>query len=174
MSGLTSAVVRSEFLDRAMESTAHNLDQFNPSPETDSILELLRDTINTKIFDLVLRQELMELVVAAIHSNRFEGIESQAIAAKADQVTTDLHRMETAGIKMAVSGKAVAARLRDPLKIVRTPAGRPAKEITDAHLSIKAAVAEIPAAQLTSRSARYELGAKNFRALESYLTGVRA
>lgn len=171
---MNAALVRNNFLFPAMEAIAHNIRQFDDSPEVDSILEQLRVRVSTAIVEPELRDELLGLVEECIDSNRLEGVETKSVAKVADEVSADLHRRETAGVSKSLSADAIARALRDHCKIVRTPAGRTAKELTRSHLAIKQVFDDVPIAQVTAQAVLHQLGAKNSEIVLTYAEAMVA
>lgn len=163
-----AALIRDRVLHPTMEATAHNLQQYDPTPEDDSFLEHIRRRVN-ELPVSPLRTEILALVEANIESNVDEGSCVKATAGFADQLAQQLHRIETAGIAESISTKALTRKLRDPLKVVRCPAGRTAREITEAHMSIKDVVARHPSSQVLTDDVRRDLGEKLTVVLERYV-----
>lgn len=167
---VSSALVRRNVLNPAMDSLVHNRHQYNGTPELDSVLEWA-------LHDLEAgepRRKVAGHIRAAIASNVLEGEATGEVAGFSDTLTTDLHRVETETGAERFATKSICHRLRGALKVVRDPAGCTAREITFAHLIVKDAVREIPAAELLKDSVRRDLGAKLTRVLESYANGEDA
>lgn len=166
---VTSALVRDEVLAPAMTSLAHNLDQFNDTPEVDSGLERILEAATAGDLDRV-RRETLE----GIASNLLEGQATGKVAGFGDRLAVQLHRIETATGGTGLSTKAICRRLRDPLKVVRDPAAFTVAEVTEAHLTVKETVRSVPATELLKGSVRRELGTKLTTVLEGYVAGVQA
>lgn len=166
---ITSALVRNKVLDPAMESLAHNLDQYNPTREVDSYLERALLALDAGDIDKAKRS-----VLEAIESNRLEAETCGEVAAFGDRLAADLHRIETRGGQGEFSTKAICRNLRDPLKIILRPEGHTPCEITKAHLKVKVAALEIPADELLKDSVRRDLGQKLTVILERYVSREEA
>lgn len=156
--GITATVVKTEFLDRSMEATCWNLQQFNPSPEIDSDLERALEAIRAGDVKAAERW-----VLAAIDANHREGQQNLEISGAADQLACELER-QVVGATVGI--KALCRELRPVLKNV--DGGSPA-EAADAVLRFRALRARVPAAQLTSKGVRRELGKKLSAVLEGLL-----
>lgn len=153
--GVSANVVRAEFLDRSMEATARNLEQFDPSPEIDSHLEWAIAHIQAGR-----SKQAIAAIRAAIDSNRLEGTESRAISHTADQLCADLERMV---VGQALGIKSLCRQLRPVLRAIDT--GTPA-ECADALLRWREIHGSVPCAELTRPGVRRELGVKLCRVLD--------
>lgn len=153
---VTATFVRKHFLDHSMESTAHNLDQFNPSPEVDSILEHL-DELADQLPICPVKRRMKAFIRSAIQSNLCEGSECRQISGVADRLVADLHDIETNGVHRALGPKAIARVLRKPLQTLRTPDGRSARELADATAAVREVIRSVPRDQLLSDRVAHEL-----------------
>lgn len=166
---LTAATTRRAFLEPALDARALNLAQqrliHNPSPEPDSVLELLAlMTADTRGE----REAFKALVGGAVRlgqSNRAEGGFEARIAGAADRLAVELRDAETGGSPGALTAKAIARALREPLRtIARPPLGAP-ERLVAAGRAVGEIFALVPSEQLLSPAVEHELGREKFGAL---------
>lgn len=153
---VTAAFVHRNFLDHSMEATAHNLDQFNPSPEVDSILEHL-GRLADQLPACPVKRRMKVFINSAIQSNLREGNETREVSAVADRLVADLHDIEANGVRRALGPKAIARALREPLQTLRTPEGRAPRELAEATAAVRVVIRSVPRDQLLSDRVAHEL-----------------
>lgn len=161
--GVTAAMVRARFLHPSMEATARNLEQFDPSPECDSLLEWAIVHIQAGR-----REQAIATIETAIRSNELEGDESRSISSTADQLCADLERMmvaQTLGIK------ALCRQLRPILKAIEH--GLP-HEVSAAIVEWREVHQTVPTVELSRPGVRRELGVKLSAVMDRLLTEVAA
>lgn len=167
MTAVNSATVRDRILGPALEARARNLEQYDPSPEIDSLLEELRARVQM----LAVRRDreaLLALIDEVIASNDLEGREELSVAGVADQLATDLADYERNGKHVPsdrLGCKAIARRLRDPLRLLADPAGRKPAEIVEASRVVRDTIKLVTQVQLLSPTVEHELGKKKFATL---------
>lgn len=166
--GSVATRLREEVLHPSMESTCHNLDQYDPSPEADSILEHL-EVLVAQLPDGPTKSQIEKHLAAAIASNLREGGETRRVSGAADRLVAELRSIETNGVRRAIGAKSLARGLRAPLAILLDPAGRSASELVRARRQVFAVIGEIPAAQLRSRRLRHELAKRKFDLLQTMI-----
>lgn len=160
---LSAATVRHAVLEPGMDARALNIEQsrivFDPSPESDSLVEVLAD--------LGAYQQAKPHLIALTRSNHAEGKLECGITLWADTLATDLRDLELNGGAGALSGKSLARALREPLRAFAGSGG--AAERARAAAAIWRVTKGHPRAQLLTPSVRHELGAAKFRLLEEML-----
>lgn len=162
---VTATAIEQAFLAPGMDARALNLDQYDPSPGVDSQLERIR-ALALKLPPSSEREVLVSEVDATILSNSLEGEAELTITGAADQLVTDLRRIEHSGKGNAVLGaKAIARHLRQPLECVSRPEGRPMAELITARDQLQQAIATVPLLVLLSCAVERELGHEKFDAL---------
>lgn len=164
---LTAGTARTRLLDPAMEARARNLQQFDPSPAVDSLLERLR-ALALGFPPSSQREVLVALIDGAIESNILEGGEERLICGVADELVTHLRTAETSGVRRSLGARSIANRLRGPLALIASPAGAPAGELIGACRIVGELVTAIPPSQLLSRAVAHELGQQKFTTLQSF------
>lgn len=162
---VTAASVNRSFLTPSMHAIALSARQellaYNPTRERDSLLE----------WACWLRPREPEAAAALLGlTRRFVRIEHRerehvrAIAGAADELTTDLRAMELRGQGFPLTGKRIAALLREPLDVLADPPSARGSYVR-AVRQVDAVLARAPRALTLSPSVEYELGAKRFAVL---------
>jgi DNA-binding transcriptional ArsR family regulator len=161
---VSASAVERAFLEPSMEARVHNLDQYDPSPGIDSQLERIR-ALAHEFPPSSLREKLLAEVDAAIISNVREGREVLGIAGSADQLVTDLRRIEHGPNSQALGAKAIARYLREPLALLSSPEGTPAGDLVHARQRLHDAIDAVPLLMLMSPAVEHELGQTKYAGL---------
>jgi hypothetical protein len=166
-SPLTASAVDRAFLSPGMDARAHNLDQYDPSPGVDSQLERIR-ALALRLPPSLMREALLDEIDAAIASNRSEGHSILDISGAADQLITDLRRLEKNNGAKMLGAKAIARHVREPLAHLLNPQDCSPRELTDARRILLETIAEVPRLMLLSPTVEHELGRQRFAALRRF------
>ncbi len=157
---ITSATARRSLLNPAMDARALNQREglllHNPgTPEIDSLAEFALTAQGA---------QLVKLTRGIIDVNTREGLREMLFAGAADQLVTDLRRVETngRGAREALNAKGIARALREPL---RTLVDKRAEHLVDAAHRVAQVLRDAPSAQVLSPTVRYELGEAKFALL---------
>lgn len=174
---LTAATVRGAFLHPAMDARALNLGQAllvaNPSPEADSIVELLDVLRADDTGEARGVYTLRRLVCDLNDANAREGQCERRIAGSADTLARDLRHLELndrpALGPSSVAAKSIARTLRAPLRTLDELGGGVTPDaigLVRAVRAVDAVISRLPSEQVLSATVRYELGEAKFRVLE--------
>jgi hypothetical protein len=143
-----------------MEATCHNLDQHNPDPEPNSILEFMGLEID-RLADSPVKHRLVALHRAAIESNRIERDLTRAVSGDVDGAIRSLRGLTATGCVVRPPNvhelRKVLAR---PLAILADPAGRTATQLEAARKQVDRLIFQTPRAQLLSAAVIHNLGKK--------------
>jgi hypothetical protein len=182
MGPVVSAVsVQQGVLVPSMDQVALNAEQqrllFDPSPERDSLVELLLlgvEVDGAQPWEVSALRVCQRLGLA----NREEGQLARQVAGFADALASDLHGLELARKdgEERLGVRELVGRLRGPLDVlVRADAGEPvaAGEVAAAGAAIGRLAAVCPRERLLAQSIRHNLGGRRFRALERLVDGAR-
>ena len=161
---LTAATVKRHGLEPAMEVIAagefEREELFDPSPEIDSVLEYLLTLPQT-----VERDESIARLRRALRLNECQSVEARIISGFTDELARRCREDELAGVSAAITAKAVARRLREPLAMIASPLLFGTDALIDASQIIGEAIGKVPSAQLLSPEGAHQLGAERFELL---------
>jgi hypothetical protein len=163
---MNAALILTDVVAPALDGQAHNHTQarliFNSTPEVDSLAERVAALRDHGVPDHVI-SDLFADLRALRESNAAELACERRVAHVGDDLARTLNttglchtladHMTVTGIKRAVGGP------DGPLAILADPAGRTAKDITDARAAVRAVVTRAPDTVLTRASLRNQLGA---------------
>jgi hypothetical protein len=162
----TAATMKREGLEPAMEVIAvghsEGRDLYDPSPEMDSVMEYL--AAQPKSLE---RDEMIARLAGAILKNDLQIEHGRTIAGFCDELTRLARDAEVSGVSEALSAKAVARHLREPLSRIGD-SRRSTVDLIDAFLKVSAATREIPHSQLLSSAVAHELGEPRFALLSRF------
>lgn len=163
---ISSTTIEQGVLHRSLEATAHNLFQYDPSPEIDSALERVK-SLAAALPPGVRRGMLLAELDATIASNLSERRQELAINGFADSLVTDLRRCEhdgAASVNLALTSKSIARRLRGPLSALLE---KPAGDVPSEWATVNRTIREVPAVQLLGPGVRSQLGPRKYELLVS-------
>ncbi|HEX6020638.1 MAG TPA: hypothetical protein VFZ00_01500 [Solirubrobacter sp.] len=173
---LSAAQVQGRLLEPAMEATALNRLQqrlcFNPSPEIDSLAELL--VVGLRDGAAPWELQAFALVRQLLAANASEGVHERAITGVLDPLARQLHAAELAGARPAgLPVKQLAAAVRGPLGVLQAETVAPLAA-ADAVRAIDQATAGCAREKLAAGSVRNALGPrKHDLLLELFDRGTR-
>jgi hypothetical protein len=167
------AAIRESFLDPSMEATAHNLDQFNASPEVDSILEFQEQALQQLIAELDqgskahrLAQRVRSFTHAAIESNHREGSENLFISGRADLAARTAQDQEANGTRRCPGAVRLSKQLREPLKVLASPGEHDVAAVIDARNVWRDIKGSVPLEAFRNPTLHRQLGVKLTAVLE--------
>ncbi len=163
----TAATLRREILEPSLEARAINLGEervfYNPSPEPDSLIEVLAAATRTLAAAGAhgKRQAvyLWDYTLEARDHNRREGDKELVVCGAADGMVSHTRSLELSGSGgNPLTAKALARALREPLRVIAEPSLGDPRAWVDAGRVIGEVFARTPSAQLFAPEVLRDLG----------------
>ena len=172
---LTAATLRREILEPSLEARAINLGEervfYNPSPEPDSLIEVLAAATRTLTAAGARGKRqavyLWDYTLEARDHNRREGDKELVVCGAADGMVSHTRSLELSGPGGAspLTAKAIARALREPLRVIAEPSLGDPRAWVDAGRTVGEIFARTPSGQLFSPAVTRELGKAKAAAL---------